>query len=276
MSNPYVVAGVTAGAVLGAAAIAQGALSLDLAHPALAFQGHTGSTTPLARGMRMAFQDMLQRFADGRLFRPESEAPPGVRWVPVVPSRPVDPLDRATRTNSRAMRLACLDLVRQGMRGAGWDADPRCALYRFAEETGWFRYQNHWNVGFTKMPRPYSSRERLLSANPTVGVTAAEATCAFMLIDHAVPPSFDMYYGFDNLAGYMPFKKRWFERNNYPQVMTGWARGGVEGLIEAESNMAHRGYSTNYGRVLASGRLPVIMHGYWATNARVCGDEWVR
>lgn len=229
--------------------------------------------------------------------RPASERPSDARMVPVIAKVWSPLVARPRRTSmaaTAASRLLYLDTMRAVMRQAErTDEDVRCVLCLKANESAWDQYGWNYNYGNVKSQGTvWGDASTLLGAGPPMVWTTSRDSCGvYLLRDRYL--SFDGYHAMPDAATSFRWHKRVLERR-FPEVIEGYRRGGLDGLLYAEEFIARRGYAERaYDPARADERderglrIRLSMadyvalrqreaRGYWANMTRMLGPGFVR
>lgn len=213
-----------------------------------------------------------------------NELPANAREVPVVVPRRTPITGRRINGARRDDVLAFLDALRRELQRAGrGDEDVRCNALLYANETAWNNACYGWNGGNVKAQTTvfYPLRGRsieqcadAISREQRVYTTNPTASEIFLLVDRV--NSLDGYAGYETCEAFLRRQKDVTFGRNYPGVLSGYRRGGLEGLIEAERAMG----GENPGRLIYSGAPAAARElqarAYWNRMNRLLGNSFTR
>ncbi len=201
----------------------------------------------------------------------------GAREIPITIATKT-PLSGYTG-RSRESMLAFLSATREAIHGTPYEGcDPRCILWLWCLESGYFRGAWNWNLGNVKA-KPYATPESIRQQRAWTTTTHA-VNGVYPLRDRAVPPSVDLYFSFDSLRAYVNYEAALFSQTRFSgNVIGGYRTGGLEGCLAARAAQHAGNYAGDIGTPAHAPRGIVWaadVRAYWAAGERLCGAQWSR
>lgn len=219
--------------------------------------------------------DTIERVIALRTLKSLNGAPASIHEVPILGrvSTPwvegFSPRDSISLSHPQE-GITTLAAVREMLNEAGaGDVDPRCYWRLIGNECGptgvhcWYKaignMKANWGI--------YGTADRMRAG--FVSVAAPECSCVWAVVDSY--QSHDVYYGYDTFRNAVTHHMRLFQNPRYAGVRSGYAAGGLAGLIQAERALANGGYSPE-----TADTREAEATRFWNARARQCGDGWVR
>lgn len=209
----------------------------------------------------------------------------GTREIPIVPIRAtrLGGVYGRTRDSLRAMLTAC----RGAIEGTPYEGcDPRCVIYLWCIETGYFRFAWNWNLGNEKgcpYATPNSIRQHQVWTSTPLNVDGVFALQdntlgAIQLNGMSFHGSVDFYPSFPTLADGIAQEIGLFSIDSrfHGNVIGGYRAGGKEGLLAAREAMHVGNYSGQAWNLAQRLKWHSDAAGYWDACERIAGSDWVR